>query len=338
VNRRLGPAGPWVSPWCLGCNPFGWTTDERQSFAVLDEYVAHGGNFVDTADSYPPGSKGGISEEIVGRWLRARRNRADVVLATKVGSALPSMPAGLSAAAIRRRFDASLRRLGVDHVDLLYAHLDDPDVPLEESLGALDELVRSGRARAIAASNYSAPRLAKALDVSRRGGLARYVAVQTHYNLLERDRILGERINLSAPYEGRLQDLCVDEDVAVVAYWVLAKGYLTGKYAPGSHGGAAGDFSDRARVHDPASYGDDGGRAVVGALREIARAHDATPAAVAIAWALAQPGITATVVSARTPEQVVQLGAAMAFELSGGELERLANVSARTSPRSARAQ
>jgi aryl-alcohol dehydrogenase-like predicted oxidoreductase len=326
VRRPLGTTGLSVSRWCLGCNPFGWTTDERASFAVLDRYVACGGNFVDTADSYPPGSEGGASEEILGRWLRARGNRAEVVLATKVGSVLPSMRAGLSAGAIRQRFEASLRRLQVDDVDLLYAHLDDRDVPFEESLGALDELVRLGRVRAIAASNHTAPRLAEALEISRRGRLAPYAALQTHYNLLERDRIVGRRGELSAPYEGPLQELCVSENVAVVAYWVLAKGYLTGKYRAAAE--PAAGFSDRARVHDPGSYGDARGEAVVDALVEIARAHGVTPAAVAMGWTLRQPGITATVVSARTPEQVAELAAADALDLADEELERLGRASA----------
>jgi aryl-alcohol dehydrogenase (NADP+) len=335
VTQRLGTTDLQVSRWCFGCNPFGWTTDEPQSFRVLDEYVGHGGNWLDTADVYPPGSPGGRSEEIVGRWLRARGNRDDIVLATKVGGPLPGVAGDLRPASIRRRAEASLRRLQVDHVDLLYAHLDDREVPLEESLGALDELVRAGTARHIAASNFTAPRLAEALDVSRREGLASYVALQTHYNLLERTEIRGDRSSLAEPYEGPLAALCTRREIGVVAYWALAKGFLTGKYRPGSAGVAEHELSDRARMHDPSGYLDERGAAVLAGLDEVATAHDTNVAAVALAWTLAQPGITATVASARTGEQVAQLAAAARLRLGAEELARLDRASSPSPPRGA---
>lgn len=336
MRQRLGTTDLQVSRWCFGCNPFGWTADEAQSFRVLDEYAAHGGNWLDTADVYPPGSPGGRSEEIVGRWLQARGNRDDIVLATKVGGPLPGVPGDLRPASVRRRAEASLRRMGVDHVDLLYAHLDDREVPLEESLGALDELVRAGTARHIAASNFTAPRLAEALEVSQREGLASYVALQTHYNLLERTEIRGDRSSLAEPYEGPLAALCTRRDIGVVAYWALAKGFLTGKYRRSAEAGAAQhELSDRARMHDPSGYLDERGAAVLAGLDEVAAAYDTNVAAVALAWTLAQPGITATVASARTSEQVVELAAAAELRLTAEDLARLDDASSPSPPRDA---
>jgi aryl-alcohol dehydrogenase-like predicted oxidoreductase len=332
VRLRLGASSLWVSPWCFGCNLFGWTADERQSFRVLDAYVAHGGNFLDTADVYPPGTSGGTSEEILGRWLQLRRNRHRIVLATKVGGPTPGVPGELGPASVRKRFQASLRRLKVDHVDLLYAHLDDRNVPLEESLGALDDLVQAGQVRHIAASNFTAVRLAQAIAVSRQHGLAQYVALQTHYNLLERGKIIGERASLAEAYEGPLAELCTGAGIGVVAYWALAKGFLTGKYRPGDAREAGAEFSDRARMHQPRGYLDARGIAVLGALDDVASAHATNVGAVALAWTLAQPGVTAIVASARTDEQVAQLAAAEELELDGAALARLARASSLPSP------
>lgn len=217
--RKLGSSELEVFPLALGGNVFGWTADEDQSFAVLDAYTAAGGNFVDTADVYSAwaeGNQGGESETVLGKWLRARGNRADVVVATKV-SQHPEFQ-GLSAANIKAAADASLRRLGTDYIDLYYTHFDRPEVPVEEIIGALDDLVKAGKVRHIAASNISAERLRASLEFSDREGLARYVALQPHYNLVSRDT-----------YEGELQDLAERSGLAAVPYYALASGFPHGQ-------------------------------------------------------------------------------------------------------------
>jgi aryl-alcohol dehydrogenase (NADP+) len=304
----LGTTGLAVSPLCLGGNVFGWTADEDASFAVLDAYAAAGGNFVDTADGYGnwvEGNPRGMSERIIGRWMAARGNRDDVVIATKVGRAAGMR--GLGAATIRAGVEESLERLGTDRIDLYYAHADDPDTPLEETMAAFDELVREGKVRHLSASNYPAPRLAEALRVSDRAGLARYVALQPEYNLVSRDE-----------YEGELQELCVAEAIACLPYYALASGFLTGKYRPG----AAEVESPRA---GSASRHLDRGAGVLAALDEVAAAHSTTVAAVALAWLRAQPGVTAPIASARSPEQLAELLPMADLELSVAELERLSS-------------
>jgi len=266
--RTLGSSDLEVFPLCLGGNVFGWTADEQTSFAVLDAYTAAGGNFVDTADSYSAwveGHQGGESETVIGKWLKARGNRSDVVIATKV-SQHPQYP-GLSAANIKAAADASLARLGTDYIDLYYTHFDQPDVPVEEIIGALDELVKAGKVRQIAASNISAERLRESLDFSTREGLARYVAVQPHYNLVSRDT-----------YEGPLQDLVAREGLSCVPYFALAAGFLTGKYRPGRK-------VDSVRANRVADFAEtERGQKVLAALDEIAAAHEAPHATVALAW------------------------------------------------------
>jgi aryl-alcohol dehydrogenase-like predicted oxidoreductase len=213
-----------VYPLALGGNVFGWTAGEKESFAVLDAYLAAGGNFIDTADVYSAwatGNSGGESETILGKWLTQRKQRHRTIIATKVG--MHPQLKGLSAKTIRFAAENSLKRLGTDHIDLYYAHVDDEQTALEETLGAFDSLVREGKVRYIAASNYTAPRLAQALAVSDHEGLARYVALQQHYNLMERDK-----------YEGELADLVGREGLSSFPYFALASGFLTGKYRPGA--------------------------------------------------------------------------------------------------------
>lgn len=289
-----------VFPLCLGGNVFGWTADEAASFAVLDAYAEAGGNFIDTADLYASGE----SERIIGRWLARRGRRDDMVIATKVGMAAGMK--GLAAGNVRAAAEASLRRLGVDHIDLYYAHRDDPDTPLEETLGAFDELVRAGKVRHIAASNYDASRLAGALKISDTGGLARFVALQPHYNLVERDI-----------FEGDLAGLCAREGIAVLPYFGLARGFLTGKYRPGGPRGDSPRF-ERARV-----YLNDRGLAVLDALDEVAAAHGTTQAAVALAWLLARPAVVAPIASARSVEQLRDLLPMTDLRLTGEEVSRL---------------
>ncbi|MEV5958288.1 aldo/keto reductase [Streptomyces sp. NPDC051987] len=310
--RKLGASDLEVFPLALGGNVFGWTADEAASFAVLDAYTAAGGNFVDTADSYSAwieGNKGGESETIIGKWLKARGNRDDVVIATKV-SQHPEYP-GLSAANIKAAADASLRRLGTDRVDLYYTHFDQPEVPVEEIIGALDELVRAGKVRHIAASNITPERLQESLDFSDREGLARYVALQPHYNLVSRDT-----------YEGPLQDLASRTGLAAVPYFALASGFLTGKYRPGT-------TVDSARAGRVAQYAEsERGQKVLAALDEVAAAHEAPIPTVALAWLAAQPTVTAPIASARTLDQLPPLLGVAELTLTDEDLNKLTTASA----------
>ncbi|MFJ8546954.1 aldo/keto reductase [Streptomyces sp. NPDC093586] len=310
--RKLGSSGLEVFPLALGGNVFGWTADQDTSFAVLDAYTAAGGNFVDTADVYSAwaeGNSGGESETLIGKWLAARGNRDDVVIATKV-SQHPEYP-GLSAANIKAAADASLRRLGTDRIDLYYTHYDKPEVPVEEIIGALDDLVRAGKVRYIAASNITAERLSASLDFSDREGLARYVALQPHYNLVSRDT-----------YEGELRDLAERAGLAAVPYYALASGFLTGKYRPGA-------TVDSPRAGGAAKHLEsERGRRVLTALDEIAEAHDAPVATVALAWLAAQPTVAAPIASARTVEQLPALLGVADLELTEAEVRRLTEASA----------
>ena len=305
--NRIGATDLEVFPVCLGGNVFGWTADEPASFALLDAYVAGGGNFIDTADSYvewAPGGKGGESETIIGHWLARRGRRDDLVIATKVGQA-PGRE-GLSPGNIAAAADASLERLGVDHIDLYYAHEDDPSTPLEESLAAFDALVRAGKVRHVAASNYTAPRLAQALAASDRSGVTRYVALQVHYNLVHR-----------VEYETDLARLCERQGLSCLAYSALADGFLTGKYRPGA------DMPQSERVEDAAAYLDDRGVAVLEALDAVAERRGAAVATVALAWLTAQQTVAAAVASARTTGQLTDLLAAAELELDAEDLETL---------------
>ncbi|MFG2568825.1 aldo/keto reductase [Streptomyces sp. NPDC048567] len=310
--RNLGPSGLQVFPLCLGGNVFGWTADEAQSFAVLDAYAAAGGNFVDTADAYShwvPGNEGGESETVIGKWLASRGNRSDVVVATKVG-ALPGYK-GLSAPTIKSAAEESLRRLGTDHIDLYYTHFDDETVPVEEIITALDELVKEGKVREIAASNISAARLRASLEFSEREGLARYVALQPHYNLVSRDT-----------YEGELQDTAADAGLAAVPYYALAAGFLTGKYRPGA-------VVDSARAGSAAGHLEsERGQRVLAALDTVARDRDAEIATVALAWLASRPTVAAPIASARTVDQLPALLAVAGLELTDEELSTLTAASA----------
>jgi aryl-alcohol dehydrogenase-like predicted oxidoreductase len=291
---------------------FGWTIDEERSFAVLDAYVAAGGNFIDTADVYGRRGDGGEgeSERIIGRWMATRGNREQIVIATKLGMSRELH--GLSADTIHRGIERSLQRLGVDTVDLYYAHADDPDTPLEETLGAFESLIREGKIRYAAASNYSAPRLSEALRIGEREGMASYVALQAQYNLVER-----------AEYESELAPICERHGLACLPYFSLARGFLTGKYR---RDGEPVDSPRAAGVR--ASYFNERGFAVLDALEEVAAAQRTTVAAVALAWLLAQPTVVAPIASATSPEQLAQLLPATELQLSDEQLERLDAASA----------
>ena len=297
-------------PLCLGGNVFGWTIDEERSFAVLDAYAQARGNFIDTADTYGRRGPGGAgeSERIIGRWIAARGNREDLVIATKVGMS-PDLR-GLSEATIRQGIEGSLGRLGIETVDLYYAHQDDPETPLEETLGAFDALIGEGRIRHAAASNYSAPRLAEALEIGEREGMARYVAIQPHYNLLER-----------GDYEGELAALCERNGLACIPYFGLARGFLTGKY---SRDGELPDSPRAAGVRE--SYCNEQGFAVLDAAEEIAGERGVAVAAVALAWLGAQPTVLAPIASATSPGQLAELLPSVELRLTPGELGRLGSV------------
>jgi aryl-alcohol dehydrogenase-like predicted oxidoreductase len=289
---------------------FGWTLDEQQSFAVLDAYFEAGGNFIDTADSYGRrGAGAGSSEQTIGRWIAARGNREQLVIATKVGMSA-DLP-GLSAATIARGAEASLQRLGIDCIDLYYAHQDDHDTPIEETLTAFAELIRAGRIRHAAASNYDAARLEQALALGERDDLARYVALQPHYNLMER-----------AEYESKLAPVCERHGLACIPYFGLARGFLTGKYR---RDGALIDSPRAQGVRD--SYFNERGFAVLDALAEIAAAHDTAVAAVALAWLRHQPTVLAPIASATSPQQLGELMASAELQLTADELARLGAVS-----------
>jgi aryl-alcohol dehydrogenase-like predicted oxidoreductase len=295
-----------VYPIALGGNVFGWTADEAESFAVLDGYAAAGGNFIDTADVYSawaPGNSGGESEAILGRWITSRRAREQTIIATKVGK--HPQYSGLSAKTIRAAAENSLKRLGTEYIDLYYAHADDEKTSLEETLGAFDALVREGKVRYIAASNYSAPRLAKALEVSDREGYARYVALQQHYNLMERHQ-----------YEGELADLVAKEGLSSIPYFALASGFLTGKYR-------AGATVQSQRAQSAGAYLTEKGIKVLAALDEVASAHNSAIATVALAWLAAQPTVVAPIASARTTEQLPDLLGVSEVRLSDLEIRRL---------------
>jgi aryl-alcohol dehydrogenase-like predicted oxidoreductase len=312
-RRPFGRTGLEISPLTLGGNVFGWSADEEASFAVMDAYVAGGGNVIDSANIYSwwaPGNHGGESETIVGRWLAGRDDRDDLVVVTKVGmKGGAGQPKGLTRDQILSGAEASLRRLGVERIDLYYAHEDDPDTPLEETLGAFDELVRQGLVRTIAASNYPAARLAEALIVSERTGLTRFEGLQPHFNLLDRDHL-----------DPATQELCRSEGLGIASYFSLARGFLTGKYRPGR------PHPDSPRAGGVAKdYVGDRGFAALEVLDGVAAAHGerTTIAQVALAWIMAQPGITSAVASATTTAQVEDLLGALELRLTDEEIAAL---------------
>ena len=297
---------------CLGGNVFGWTAGKELSFEILDAYAAAGGNFVDTADSYmasAPGNSGGESETIIGEWTEARGNRDDIVIATKAGRHPDRQ--GLAPANIRAACDDSLRRLRTDRIDLYYTHFDDPSVPVEDIMTALDELVTAGKVRQIAVSNIELDRLRASLEFSEREGTARYTAIQPHYNLVSRDT-----------YEGPRRDLAERHGLAALPYYGLAAGFLTGKYRPGA-------AVDSVRAGRAAGHLDtERGRKVLAALDIVAEEQGTAVATVALAWLAAQPTVAAPIASARTLDQLPPLIEAARTTLTDDHLKRLTEASA----------
>jgi aryl-alcohol dehydrogenase-like predicted oxidoreductase len=304
----LGRTDLDVFPLCLGGNVFGWTADESQSRAVLDAYTAAHGNFIDTSNSYLV--EHGRSETIIGRWMADRNNHDQIVIATKVGGGRGPVR-NLRAETNKREAHASLERLQTDRIDLYFAHFDDEETPLEESLRAFDALVQAGTVRHLGASNYTPQRLTAALKLQREHGLAEFTVLQPHYNLVERD------------FERTLLPVAETWDLAVLPYYALAKGFLTGKYRPTS------EVVESQRAAGARAYLDHGGAAVLAELDKIAAAHDTTVAAIALAWLLARPRVLAPIASARTTEQLEQILPAATLTLTPPELDRL---SATTQP------
>jgi aryl-alcohol dehydrogenase-like predicted oxidoreductase len=304
---RLGRTDLDVFGLCLGGNVFGWTADEPESRAVLDAYTAAGGNFVDTANSYLV--EHGGSETIIGRWMAERGNRDDIVLATKVGGGKGAVR-NLRPDTIEREAHASLERLRTDRIDLYYAHFDDAETPLLDSLRAFDALVGAGVVRHLGASNYTPERLTAALELQREHGLAEFTVLQPHYNLVERD------------FERTLLPVAEAWNLAVLPYYGLARGFLTGKYRPGA------DDVDSPRAEAASAYLDAGGATVIEALDEVAAERGATVAAVALAWLRGRPRVVAPIASARSTGQLEQILPAATLELSPAEVERLSATAA----------
>ena len=314
--RRLGRTGLKVSPLCLGSMNFGWTADDETSFAVMDAFAEAGGNFIDTADIYNrwvEGHIGGESEGVIGRWLQARGNRSQMIIATKVRGQMGPGPndQGLSRRHIFDACDASLRRLQSDTIDLYQTHYFDADVPIDETLEALDRLVQQGKVRYVGCSNYPAWRLMEALWTSDKCGLARYNSIQPHYNLVNR-----------AEFERELAEVCLANGIGIIPYSPLAGGFLTGKYSRDRDTDSVRAESVRQR------YFNDAGWKVLDAVRAVAVELDTTPLAVSLAWLLAQPGMTAPIVGANTVEQLQGSVAALDVDLTAEQMETLNNASA----------
>jgi aryl-alcohol dehydrogenase-like predicted oxidoreductase len=315
-KRQLGQSSLHVYPITFGGNVFGWTANEKTSFDLLDRFVGGGFNFIDTADVYSrwhPGNSGGESEVILGNWLAARGGRERIVLATKLGMDMGDGKKGLSKKYMVQAVDDSLRCLKTDYIDLYQSHRDDPETPIEETLGAYADLIKAGKVREIGASNYSADRMAEALRISAAQGLPRYQSLQPQYSLVER-----------ADFEGPLEELCLREKVGVIGYYSLASGFLTGKYR------SKADMDGRTRGPRVAKYLTDYGFGVVDALVDVAKRHNAKPGQVAIAWLIARPSVTAPIASATSIAQLEELMASAAINLDAASI---AQIDAASKPR-----
>jgi aryl-alcohol dehydrogenase-like predicted oxidoreductase len=305
-KRRLGRSGIAVAPLCLGGNVFGWTVDEKTSFALLDAFVAAGFNFVDTADVYSvwvPGHDGGESESVIGNWLESRGGRDKIILATKVGM-WPKMP-GLKAANIVAACEGSLKRLQTDYIDLYQAHRDEMETPQDETLEAFGKLISAGKVRAIGASNFEATRLAAAEKIAEEDGFPRYQTLQPLYNLVERD------------FEKALQPLCVEQEIGVIPFYSLAAGFLTGKYRDKA------DTEGRARGGRVLHYLNDENFALLDRLEKLAKSRGAATAEIAIAWLRDRPSVVAPIASATSLDQLKSLIRGATLKLSPDEIAGL---------------
>lgn len=313
-RRKLGSTGFVVAPLALGGNVFGWTADETTSLQLLDRFVEAGFDLIDTADSYSrwaSGHQGGESETVIGRWIARRGRHDDVIIATKVGSDMGQGHKVLRKDYILQAAEASLRRLQVECIDLYQAHWDDENTPFEETLGAYDQLIRQGKVRAIGASNFSAARLAQALQASDSGNLPRYATLQPLYNLYDR-----------ASFEGELRALCTREDIGVITYFSLAAGFLTGKYR------SQADFTKSARGPGMKQYLNERGMKILEALDAVAGRIGAKPAQIALAWLAARPGVTAPIASATNLVQLEEILRAATLKLDADAVALLDRASA----------
>jgi aryl-alcohol dehydrogenase-like predicted oxidoreductase len=299
-RRRIGSSDLMVFPLAMSGNVFGWTADDAATNDILDEYVANDGNFIDTADSYAAGR----SETMIGNWMRSRRNRADITVATKVGKSADNP--GLRARVLTRAVHASLQRLGTDNIDLLYLHIDDEEVAFEETLLAVDELIRAGKVRYFGGSDHTGNRLIEARIASAQLGVAPMVALQNHYNLVHRDE-----------YEGDLAHVAIQQGLGVMPRFALASGFLTGKYRQKS------DLAKNERGGEAAKYLGRRGLRILGALDSVAEAHDTAVASVALAWLLTKPNVVAPVVSASQPGQVSDLAISASLQLTRHQVAEL---------------
>ena len=306
-KRQLGRSGIDIAPLVFGGNVFGWTADEARSFELLDRFVERGFNAIDTADvysSWAPGLSGGESEAVLGKWLAQRGRRDDIVLMSKVGMWEPRK--GLTATNIEAAIDDSLKRLRTDYLDVYFAHIDDQEVPLEETLGAFGKLVEAGKVRALGASNYSAERLREALTVSSELGLPRYEVMQPLYNLYDR-----------TDFEAGLGSVAQEHEVGVVSYFSLASGFLTGKYQ------SVDDLEGSARADFLKGYFDERGQRLLDTLLKVAEEVSATPAQVALAWLMQRPNVTAPIASATSLAQLDELLQAASLTLPDKAVEEL---------------
>ncbi|WP_027384179.1 aldo/keto reductase [Epilithonimonas caeni] len=297
-----------IAPINFGGNVFEWTLDEKESFNILNKFTEGGFNFIDTADTYSwwVNGKGGQSEEIIGKWMKERKNRQDIVIATKVGSETKEHGFDISKKHILKSVDESLKRLGTDHIDLYYTHFDDNKTSVEETLSAYDEIVKAGKVRYIAASNVSPERLIESFETAEKNNFPKYVALQPHYNLVEREKFETDYAPLVEKY-----------GLSAFPYWSLAAGFLTGKYR------TEADFETTTRGGGIKKYFDDKGKAVLAALDKVSEKHQSQPATVALAWLLANPLITAPIVSATSERQLQTIFDAPKLELDPEDLEIL---------------
>jgi aryl-alcohol dehydrogenase-like predicted oxidoreductase len=310
-TRTIGNSDLRVAPLVFGGNVFGWTADERTSFSMLDAFVDHGLNFIDTADVYSAwvkGHEGGESEAIIGKWFRQSGKREKIVVATKVG--MLSTRAGLSAANIEAAVDDSLRRLQTDYIDVYFSHLDDEKTPFEETLGAYQKLMKAGKLRVIGASNYTGARLEAALKVSKETGLPAYQVLQPEYNLYDREK-----------YETDHEPVVTAHNVGVVTFYSLAMGFLSGKYR------SKDDLGKSVRGGRIDKYLNERGMRILGALDEVAKRHGTASASVALAWIIARPSVTAPIASATSVEQLESLAAAARLQLAQEDIELLTQAS-----------